>query len=379
MVKKIAAVTFWFPTKEKPLSFPFIVEHLKAISKTQHLAFVLYIRVEQSQKLYAQSISKYDYEGLKIVEIFVKSKLHKLLYQFPLLLWPSIKKRIKTENFDQIDVVHGMVVFPAGVLAYLIAKKINKPLVLTEHWSKTTKFLSSHLLSYLGRSAFNYATKVTFVSKWLQSEVCEVVPMLAEKSVIVPNVVDSHLFHYAEKIYKPGMPIRFITVASSWNADRDLYLIVNSLEQLVRQSGKSLELVIIGGGILYDEIKTLKWSYPIIFGGFQTRQEIASHLNHAHYFLFSSKFETFSVVTAEALVTGTPVLVSDVAALPELVKQGYGLTTPNTIEGWTAALEKLIGTHFETDKIAAESSEYFNADKIAAAFEKVYENIQVIR
>jgi len=62
-----------------------------------------------------------------------------------------------------------------------------------------------------------------------------------------------------------------------------------------------------------------------------------------------------------------------------LVKQGYGLTTPNTIEGWTAALEKLIGTHFETDKIAAESSEYFKADKIAAAFEKVYENIQVVR
>jgi hypothetical protein len=140
MVKKIAAVTFWFPTKEKPLSFPFIVEHLKAISKTQHLASVLYIRVEQSQKLYAQSISKYDYEGLKIVEIFVKSKLHKLLYQFPLLLWPSIKKRIKTENFDQIDVVHGMVVFPAGVLAYLIAKKINKPLVLTEHGLKQQNF-----------------------------------------------------------------------------------------------------------------------------------------------------------------------------------------------------------------------------------------------
>jgi hypothetical protein len=57
MVKKIAAVTFWFPTKEKPLSFPFIVEHLKAISKTQHLASVLYIRVEQSQKLYANLLA----------------------------------------------------------------------------------------------------------------------------------------------------------------------------------------------------------------------------------------------------------------------------------------------------------------------------------
>lgn len=375
MVKKIAAVTFWFPTKEKPLGFPFIVEHLKAISKTQHLAFVLYIRVEQSHKLYAQSISKYDYEGLKIVEILVTSKFHRLLYQFPLLLWPSIKKRIKTENFDQIDVVHGMVVFPAGVLAYLIAKQINKPLVLTEHWSKTTKFLSSHLLSFLGLKAFKYAEKVTFVSKWLQHEVCKVIPTVVGKSVIVPNVVDGNLFHYKPKIQEPEMPIRFIAVASNWNVDRDLFLIVNSLEQLVRKSGKSLELVLIGGGVLYDEIKSLKWSYPIVFSGFQSRQEIANQLNASHYFLFSSKFETFSVVTAEALVTGTPVLVSDVAALPELVKQGYGFTTPNTIEGWTNSLEKLIETKFNNAKIAAENITIFNAENIAAAFEKVYENI----
>lgn len=375
MVKKIAAVTFWFPTKEKPLSFPFIVEHLKAISKTQHLAFVLYLRVEQSHKLYAQSISKYDYEGLKIVEIFVTSKFHKLLYQFPLLLWPSIKKRIKAENFDQIDVVHGMVVFPAGVLAYLIAKKINKPLVLTEHWSKTTKFLTSHLLSFLGIKAFKYAEKVTFVSKWLQHEVCKVIPALVGKSVIVPNVVDGNLFLYTPKIQKPGMPIRFIAVASNWNADRDLFLIVNSLEQLVCKSGKSIELVLIGGGILYDEIKSLKWSYPIVFNGFQSRQEIANQLNDSHYFLFSSKIETFSVVTAEALVTGTPVLVSDVAALPELVKQGYGFTTPNTIEGWNNALEKLIETKFDNAKIAAENITIFSAENIAAAFEKVYAGI----
>ena len=52
-------------------------------------------------------------------------------------------------------------------------------------------------------------------------------------------------------------------------------------------------------------------------------------MNKAEYFIHLSGYETFSVVCAEALCCGTPVIASNVGAISELVDNTNGILIQN--------------------------------------------------
>jgi len=62
-----------------------------------------------------------------------------------------------------------------------------------------------------------------------------------------------------------------------------------------------------------------EWSFDPVYCGKLPKDKIAGILQDSDYFVHPSEFETFSVVTAEALMTGTPAIVANNTALPELV------------------------------------------------------------
>jgi glycosyltransferase involved in cell wall biosynthesis len=68
--------------------------------------------------------------------------------------------------------------------------------------------------------------------------------------------------------------------------------------------------------------------------------EAACEMQNASYFLHASNYETFSLVCAEALSCGTPVVASAVGGVPEYLNDKNGiLVSDNTVESWTNCLK----------------------------------------
>ena len=65
----------------------------------------------------------------------------------------------------------------------------------------------------------------------------------------------------------------------------------------------------------------MKVKYSINYTGNISKEKIVEILHDSDFFVHASYIETFSLVIAEALSTGTPVIASNVGAIPEFVNK----------------------------------------------------------
>ena len=115
-----------------------------------------------------------------------------------------------------------------------------------------------------------------------------------------------------------------------------LDLIFEAVCSYSAESSGNIELTIVGKGPQADILKDHKTpdNLKVRWTGYLERTAIAALMQETHIFLHASDIETFSIVTAEALSTGTPVLASNTGALPELINEQNGLLVENNHESW---------------------------------------------
>ena len=188
---------------------------------------------------------------------------------------------------------------------------------------------------FLDNSRFNYRLKktlftassrmvITPVSKWLENEVKE--SFFKDCTIeTIYNGVDLEVFTPRSSSFKErnGLDKKKILlgVAINWVQSKGLDDLIK-LSQIISEEYK---IVIVG--LTKKQIKELPTS---ILGIEKTssRVELAEIYSAAEVFLNPSREETFGMVTAEALACGTPVIVYNVTASPELVDNNTGAVVP---------------------------------------------------
>lgn len=127
--------------------------------------------------------------------------------------------------------------------------------------------------------------------------------------------------------------------------------LLNAFHRL-RQSDKTVretyKLVIVGKkGWLYDEIfetiQTLDLENEVIYTGYVEEDEKQALLLNAFLFVYPSFYEGFGIPILEAMAGGTPVITSDVSALPEVAGDAALLVDPHRWEDISTAMAKLLG------------------------------------
>jgi glycosyltransferase involved in cell wall biosynthesis len=146
------------------------------------------------------------------------------------------------------------------------------------------------------------------------------------------------------------------------------------LNKFSNRTNKKIVLNVVGEGPLLQNLKPKTWSFEVNYLGSKPPDEVAGILQNSDYFLHASEIETFSIVIAEALSTGTPVLASNVGAISELVNSKNGVLTSNTIDAWVKGLDELCGTEYDHAQIA-ESTQKFSEKNIGAQFTRLYESV----
>ncbi len=378
---KILFITSWYPDSNNTSSGIFIKEHAKAVIFQGHDLLVLHINFHNSSSIFKLSTEFFTDDGfIPVHRIKLESKYWKWFYHWigftNYLTYRCIKRNI-LKDF-QPDLIHAHVIFPSGIVGNHISRKLKVPLFITEHWSGFEKFCRHLLFRRKARKALQECSCIMPVSDFLAGRIR---PFVKDKGKIrvIPNIIDSNIFKLSSvKRYGPPYSSLNLTMIASWHRRKVNYkrpdLIFEALKIFSLQFEGDVTLWVVGDGDLLDKYKIEPAEYPFkcIFTGFLSKDEINKLLEKTDFFLHASDFETFSVVTAEALMTGTPVIVSDLPALRELVNSGNGILVKNDISQWVDAIDAATRQKWDAGKISESVSGKFSYESIGKKLTGVY-------
>lgn len=134
-------------------------------------------------------------------------------------------------------------------------------------------------------------------------------------------------------------------------------------------------LVVIGGGPLMDEMKTIAHD-NIEFVGFKQWDDIKQLVGGARFSVIPSEWyenNPLSVIEAECL--GTPVLGARIGGIPELIEEGKtGMTfISKDVNDLKDKIQQMWDANFDYQEIAEESMKRYNAEEYYKNIMKIYQ------
>jgi len=378
---KILFITSSYPTKEGPTLGVFVREHARAAALRDDV-IVLHCRswAGGSHHRGAWGIEKETDEA--ITEGIPTYRVYSARWAVPgtsylLFLWSIFRafRRIVAGGFRP-DVIHAHS-YVVGVAAAIIAKLYGIPLVITEHSSAFLRKSLAGLEVSKARLAFRLAKVVMPVSGCLQRAI-ESTGIRARFRVL-PNVVDTALFrpNLARRDGREPKRILVVCLFSSGHT-KGLPDLLNALRGL-GQRRDDWRLDVVGDGPVRGQYaklaRDLGLDKKVTFHGQKPKQEVAEFMRQASLVVVSSPFETFSVVAAEALATGTPVLATRCGGPEEFVTNKVGLLVPKgdadaLCEGLDYMLDNL--SSFLPAELCRHATERFSPERVGQMLHSVY-------
>ncbi len=359
-MNRILFLSFWNPTQANPGKGVFIHEQASCLATTNiNFVFVVVNIVNSKNKLLKITSDISDFEQGKKLQITISSALWKVIHQLPaistFIVWREIKRMSLHQN---VDIVHSNVVFPCGIVGAAISKKVNARFFISEHWSKVKNLASNPFWRQKIVNTYHSAEHVICVSEWLKDTVLSIAPNA--KVDIVPNIVSSKFFYPKDRQdNRIEGCISFCCIAS-WQLPKRLDLILKSINEFAKSRTEHIILNVVGEGeqvssICYDDLPS---NLEIIKHGYLTKSKIGDTLRNSDYFMHASEIETFSIVVAEALTCGIPVIASNVGALPSLINKDNGVLCENSVDAWIEALIIITSKDFSSETIADGSKKF---------------------
>ncbi len=144
------------------------------------------------------------------------------------------------------------------------------------------------------------------------------------------------------------------------------------------QKNHGYQLVIAGKkgwlfGRIFALVKELKLENKVVFTGFVDKSDIPGLLKGASVFVLPSFWEGFGIPVVESMAVGTPVVVSSVGSLPEIVDRAGIIVDPRNEKDITLGIGRALKNRQELAKKGFVQAKKFNWDKCAKITLKVLE------
>lgn len=371
----ILMLSYWNPTSIQPSKGVFIHDQLHALCNTRSNLLFIGINVLPSRNNILKISQRNElFNSNHIITLDIYSILWKSIYITPLISYIIIKKILKREFPDfKPTIIHSNIVFPCAFVGEKFSGLFNAKHIISEHWTQVHKILKHPLFGNKSLNVYKRANAVICVSRFLVNQINETTGN--NNCILVPNIVDTSLFRYKPESYKVN-ELNFTCIAT-WRIPKRLDLIIDSLVELAVYLNKKLILNVIGEGVQKEKYMKVKMpeNLSINWLGYLQKKEVANVLSSSDFFLHASELETFSIVTAEALATGTPVMVSNIGALPELIDEHNGILVENTLDSWIAGLKQIVKKKYNKQEIAGRIAFKYSPESIAEKINKVYEDV----
>ncbi len=181
------------------------------------------------------------------------------------------------------------------------------------------------------------------------------------KMLGVPEKKISVIHEAANPIYRPLPNDEALKhVRGKYKIDRDFILFVSTIEprknlpsllqayRQLRNQYKRDELLVLAGSKgwlweeVYETVERLNLEQYVAFLGRVPSADLVYLYNAARLLVHPSFYEGFGLTPLEAMTCGTPIIVSNTAALPEVVGDAGLMINPHDIEGLTVAMWRVL-------------------------------------
>jgi glycosyltransferase involved in cell wall biosynthesis len=318
-------------------------------------------------------------------EIIIENEL------FSLNILKNIEKTLRLIGCPDILHVHDWM----GASLGLVLKEIFQiPLVTTLH--VTSKELERlYPLGIYGNLAEKErlltvkSDRIICCSKAMVNEVKGHYEINPEKIVLIPNGVEIETFqrpsfNNSELSLKHNSGEKAILFVGRLVFEKGILNLIKALPLIIEQIPQA-HLLICGKGYLEKKIKEeilrLHIEDKVLLTGFVNRQELADYYALADVAIFPSLYEPFGIVVLEALATKTPVVVSNVGGLMDIIRDGLnGLKVqPGDYEDIARKAILLLKNESYARKLAEQGYQDVinskNWEQIARETKMVYEEI----
>lgn len=268
---------------------------------------------------------------------------------------PVIKKLI-ANGFD-FDIIDAHYFFPDGVAAAIIAKELNKPLVITARGTDVNLFADYKKSGAMIKSAANQCDAIICVADALKQKLVGK-GIDPEKIFVLRNGVDKDVFYPLkpnirdELRKKLKITQKTILAVGNLTELKGFDLVISSLTQL-----PEIQAIIIGegeeGSSLKQQAQDLNLSARVNFIPNVSQAELREYYTAADALVLASSREGMPNVVLEALACGTPVVATNVGGVAEVLTPECGIIidTRNS-DDIADALKKVIQGEYSRDEIA---------------------------
>lgn len=371
---KILMIPSWYPDDRNSLKGIFFKELAEAFAKKGNDVAVLYFDISFRMKRDNVGVR---YEIINGVHEFRCNQNN---------LFPGsaegaeIQKRLKVgfmckeiiKSFGIPDIIHlescGMV-----NIALDIKKRFNLPLVYTEHLSNVLKdepekFYFRRFKKALSECDTAIAISEAFKRKMNRFEV--------KKVTLIPNgIATENLKHSRHK------GVFSIKALGALREIKGYDVLIKAFAEFAKGKGDT-KLIIGGTGEQYDYLLSLRdvlaVKNNVVFAGQIDREKISDFYSDCSLFVCSSSLETFSIVTAEALCSGVPVVSTRCKGPESMINKDNGLLVDvGNVEQMAEAFEYMYNNLglYNRNQIADCAKAKFGYDSVVRKHIEVYKEL----
>jgi len=377
----ILALPKWYPNKHDPQLGIFLKKHILAVAQ-KHNVHVLYVVgdknlntnfefVNSTNGSFYETVVYFSYAECKIppMKLAVNSIMY--LLAFFLGYFRYVKKNIKP------DFIHVHIFGRTSLIAYFFKVFRGLPYIVSEQSSLfiTDKFSKrSFLYRMLIRLSARKANLITSVSEILKTRMINY--GLKNNYFVIPNVVEvSNNIIETSKNDK----IIVLTVADLYDSVKNISDVIKAVKNAV-EMGYEFEYHIIGGGYDVVFLMDMAEDYQLLnkyvfFHGRQPNTFVLDFMQKIDFLITNSNYETFSVVTAEALANGKPVISTKCGGPESFVDSKTGiLIEVDNLQQLKDALITMLKTYqnYDSQEIIHSVKDKFSYQSIENQFNKVY-------
>jgi len=376
---KILFFASWYPNKYNNVLGIFIRNKVQAVSALCDTA-VIHVMKDPRMKNAFNIDSKYEENVLTVRVYFRASRnllVDALLYNIRFLqayymAWKIIKQRWGTP-----DIIHVNVADRAGLPALFLKWLKRIPYVITEHSTPDVSFTKGEK----SRPLFSHKVLKKFI--WRNCSIGSVDSSISKKFLemiginstilVIPNVVKidedrlQNTFHPPVQSKKIGLHI------SNLIERKNVHGIIQAVSKL-SAIRNDFEVHILGTGdqekILADRARELGiLNQFLFFHGYVSEEQKLEYIAQSDFHILNSDEEGFSVVAAESLCYGIPVITTDCGGPEDFVTDNNGIIIKRRdTDGLAAAIEQMIKTShsYDRNRISNEAYSRFAPQVVAA-------------
>ena len=228
------------------------------------------------------------------------------------------------------------------------------------------------------------ADAVVTVSNFSKQDISSTYNVPESKIEVIPNAVGSEFYKLPEndelraKVrdkFNIG-DSKYIICVSNLQPRKNIPRLVRAFGKYIDENNKDCKLVLVGKKAwMYDEIEqcVADCKEKVVLTDYVENNELVALFGEAAGCVYPSIFEGFGIPPLEALCCGTPVAVSDIPVMREVLGDNVLYFDPMSEEAIAEAIKKLFETHPGVDDaIVLKYSWKKSADKLKEVYKRLY-------